>query len=170
MGVLRCTAKYRKLVGLPNDLKDPQPVHSALGEWYGNPLNVGHDRYLHYMCEKARLSIVIPLKTRYTAEDRFTRTLYEFLPELGVAEKHAERELSTLNPLYFARAQNRSVLGSMNDQALAASYHLRREDLSLWDVMLMLSETPCTPLGGESPNIVAPRLITDFWQGPRLVN
>ena len=86
MGVLRCTAKYRKLVGLPEDLGEPPAATGALGEWYANPLNIGRDRYLHYMSENARLSVLIGLRERKTAEQRFVSTVYELLRSLGVKE------------------------------------------------------------------------------------
>lgn len=53
MGVLRCTAKYRKLFGLPHELEEPALPMSGLGAWYANTLNIGYGRYLH-ICRRRR--------------------------------------------------------------------------------------------------------------------
>ena len=168
MGVLRCTAKYRKLFGLPDELEEPAPPVSGLGAWYANTLNVGHGRYLHYMSEKARLSVIIELRRRHTAELRFPQTLAELLRHFGTDSHCAERELATLDSLVFGRATDRSVLGSMRDHAQLAKTCLRDGE-SLWDAMLFLADAPAGPLDYASPNRVAPRLVENMWRGPRPV-
>jgi hypothetical protein len=169
MGVLRCTAKYRRLFGLPENLADPSPPVSALGEWYGNSLNVGHGRYLHYMSERARLSVIVRLRHRQTAERRFAEALSRLLADLGLDARQVEREVATLDSLAYGRARSKSVLGSMRDQAASARLHLER-GLSLPESMLRLARTPCGPLDYDSPDRVAPELVRQHWRGSRLVN
>ena len=167
MGVLRCTAKYRRLRDLPGELKEPPNSTGALGDWYANALHVGHARYLHFMSEVSRLSVLITLRESRSAEMRFKRTLLELLQDIGVAESHAEREVAALEPLHFAPTRSRSVLGSMNDQAFAAKIYLEHE--SPWDAMVRLSDTPCSPLGYETPRDVTTRVVAELWSGPKLV-
>lgn len=169
MATLRCTAKYRKIAGLPSKLEEP-PEHTvgALGDWYADTLNVGHDRYLLYMSETSRLSVIVTLKTRHTAEPRFQRALRQLLGDLGVEDRLIDREMSTFEPFFFAKTRSRSVLGSMNDQSFLAQHILRPGDVSLWETVMSLSKTPCSPLGMESPGRVAPRLLRERW-GLRLV-
>ncbi|MDH3525446.1 MAG: hypothetical protein OES32_17875 [Acidobacteriota bacterium] len=162
MGVLRCTAKYRKLFGLPDRLEEPAPPVSGLGAWYANTLNVGHGRYLHYMSEKARLSVIVELRHRHTAELRFPQTLAELLRHFGTDARCAEMEAMSLTPLVYGRATDRSVLGSMRDHSQLAKACLRDGE-GLWDAMLFLAEAPSGPLDYESPDRVAPRLVENTW-------
>ncbi len=169
MGVLHCTAKYRKLFGLPDKLEKPASPVCGLGAWYANTLNVGHGRYLHYMSEEARLSVIVGLRRRHTAEQRFAQTLAHLLRHFGTDARCAEREAMSLTSLVYGRATNRSVLGSMRDHAQLAKACLR-DGASLWDLMLFLAEAPSGPLDYESPDRVAPRLVENMWRGPRPVD
>ena len=169
MGVLRCTAKYRRLFGLPDKLEEPAAPVSGLGAWYANTLNVGHGRYLHYMSEEARLSVIVRLRHRDTAEERFVQSLAELLEHFGASAGCIEREVMTLTSLAYGRATSRSVLGSMRDHAQLTKYYLG-DGASLWDAMLLLAKAPASPLDYDSPDRVAPRLVDDTWRGPRLVN
>jgi hypothetical protein len=55
---------------------------------------------------------------------------------------------------------SRSVLGSMNDFAVAMEYHLQVEpQVPLLDLALRLGKTPCSPLGYDHPMLVARRLL-----------
>lgn len=162
MGVLRCTAKYRRLFGLPDKLREPAPPNNALGAWYANILNVGHGRYLHYMSERARLSVIVSLRTRDTAEQRFPEALFELLLQLGVGRDHADQEAAMLSTLDYGHTTSRSVLGSMRDQALTARYCLS-DGISLMELMMLLAHTPCGPLNYDSPDRVAPQLVKKRW-------
>lgn len=59
METLCCTAKYRKLFGLPNMLPAATLATTALGPWYANALNIGSARLLHYMSSTSLLSVFI---------------------------------------------------------------------------------------------------------------
>lgn len=165
-GILRCTSKYRRLFRLPENLPEPAaPPSSALGSWYANTLNVGRDRFLHYTSELSRLAVVIPLRERRTAEQRFVAHLAELLSRLDVPPQLVAIECGSLATLVRARARDRSVLGTMRDQAFAVRAYGRVRssvDLALW-----LAETPTGPLGYESPERVAPRLISEAFQHSR---
>ena len=167
-GVLRCTSKYRRLFRLPENLPEPAASPSgALGSWYANTLNVGRSRFLHYTSDLSRLAVVIPLRERRTAERRFVEVLAELLNRLGVSQQLVALECATLGTLAYARARNRSVLGTMRDQALAVAIDLDYGGVrSPVDLALWLAETPTGPLGYESPERVAPRLISNAFQGP----
>lgn len=169
MGVLRCTAKYRKLFGLPDELEEPVAPVGGLGAWYANTLNVGHGRYLHYMSEEARLSVVVGLRRRDSAEERFVQTLAKLLKHFGTDARCTESEVMTLTSLAYGRSNSRSVLGSMRDHALLARYYLG-DGASLWDAMLLLAKAPASPLDYDSPDRVAARLVEDTWRGPRSVS
>jgi hypothetical protein len=163
---LCCTAKYRKLFDLPNDLPAAAGTATALGPWYANVLKVGSTRLLHYMSSTSLLSVVIWQRERKTAEQRFVRSLRELLVALGVPPNFIEVELSHLSTIQFARATDRSVLGSMRDQAIGASYSFDDTTIPA-GLSLRLAETPCGPRNYEAPKRLAPRLIEARWSGPR---
>ena len=63
MATLRCTAKYRKALHLPEKL--PESVdNSLLGEWYANTLSIGHQQFLHYMSAMSLLSVIVPRREK----------------------------------------------------------------------------------------------------------
>ncbi len=164
MASLFCTAKYRKTFGIPDALQPKELPHGALDPWYANTLNVGPQRYLHYMSSQTLLSVVITLKDRSSAEPRFARGLAELLRALGVPEYWVEPEISLLSSNQYARATDRSILGSMNDQAFLAHGRLSDGSFSLSEVNLRLSETPCGPLKYDSPGRLSPERLAATWR------
>lgn len=167
-GVLRCTAKYRKLFGLPERLEEPEvPTGSALGEWYANRLNAGPRRYLHYTSSLSRLAVIIPLRERHTAHQRFPIALADLLVHVGVPKAVADLECQTLLSLTFARATDRSVLGTMRDQSLMVRDDLAHGSVATFDLMVELADVPTGPLGYDHPARVAVRLLEAAYQRPR---
>ena len=132
----------------------------ALGPWYGNTLNMGALRFLHYLSSQALLSVVIELKDRRSAEQRFAQSLARLLHSLGSPEPSVLREIELLRTIQYGRASNRSILGSMRDQAYLASYRLEEGRVSLDRVNLDLAETPCGPLAYASPRRVTAQLLS----------
>lgn len=62
--------------------------------------------------------------------------------------------------MYYGRTNNRSVLGSMTDLIFLFKVMLADGlDLSLIDWSLRLAGTPCRPIGGKHPEVVARRLL-----------
>jgi hypothetical protein len=161
METLCCTAKYRKLFALPNNLPAATTVSTALGPWYANVLNIGPTRLLHYMSSRSLLSVIIWQRERRSAEQRFVGALSDLLTALHVPATSIDSELEHLASFEYARATDRSVLGSMRDQAISAAYHMDKT-LPL-DLALHLAETPCGPMNYQSPKKVAPRLLREKW-------
>jgi len=161
MGILRCTAKYRKAMGLPDGLGEPSaPSSSALGEWYANTLNIGALRLLQYHSDRSRLSVVLRLSPRKTAESRFVDSLGDLLRQLGVPPTLVNTELRTLLPFTYSRARDRSVLSTLRDHARGVKSDLEHGRAHTpWDLSWRLAETPCGPLKGRSPDRVAPELL-----------
>lgn len=165
MSTLLCTAKYRKTFALPEKLIASEIPEGALGPWYANTLNLGPLRLLHYMSSPSLLSVMIPLRERHSAEQRFASALADVLRAIGVVEDYIEKELVLLSTLQYSRASDRSKLGSLLDQAHLASY--RVEDLgvqNLHEVSLRLAETPCAPMSYDSPEKVAPQCLEQTWR------
>ncbi|HEY0141930.1 MAG TPA: hypothetical protein VGF48_13610 [Thermoanaerobaculia bacterium] len=164
METLCCTSKYRKLFGLPNTLPASIASTTALGPWYANVLNIGSARLLHYMSSTSRLSVVIWQRERRTAEQRFLQSLEQLLLDLGIGADLVETEIAALSSFQYARATDQSVLGSMRDQAVNASYHFDALTTPA-DLSRRLAQTPCGPVNYESPERLAPQLIQAKWMG-----
>src|SRR5687768_15272841 len=107
MPTLLCTSKYRRTFGLPERLEPGVTPEGALGPWYANTLNIGRLRFLHYMSTQALLSVVITLKERQSAEQRFVRSLMELLHALGIPTEWILKEAHLLGLLQYGRATNR---------------------------------------------------------------
>jgi hypothetical protein len=161
MPTLYCTSKYRKTFGIPERLSAAEVNEGALGPWYANTLNFGPQRLLHYMSGPSLLSVVVRLRERSSTETRFVQALTELLRAFKVPESFIEQEFARMSEFQYARASDRSKLGSLRDQANLASYHLA--DRSLSDINLRLAETPCGPMSYNWPSRVAPELLERTW-------
>lgn len=167
MPTFLCTAKYRKAFGLPERLPTAEVDEGALGPWYANTLNVGSQRFLHYMSGPALLSVIVVLRDRHSGEQRFVRSLTELLADLGVPESWIAREAELLGSVQYGRASDRSNLGSLRDQAYLASHRLRDDQFSLAEVNRELAETPCGPRDYACPKRMAPERLAARWRWER---
>jgi len=164
MPTLLCTSKYRKAFGLPERLETVEVDEGALGPWYANTLSVGSQRFLHYMSGPSLLSVIVTLRDRSSAEERVVRSLRALLSDLKVRETWIEREAELLGSLQYGRARDRSILGSLRDQASLAHYRLRDDRFSLAEVNRDLAETPCGAMGYASPRRIAPERLAARWR------
>lgn len=76
-------------------------------------------------------------------------SLRSLLERLDGPEEQVGRELDAMQPVSFARAINRRVLGSMNDLAFQASHHRAHGG----DAATLAERLACTPMSaiGERP-------------------
>ena len=161
MPTFLCTSRYRKTFRLPERLEIAHVREGALGPWYANILNIGSLRLLHYMSETSLLSVVIPLRERGSAPQRFVAALQELLRDLGVPAAHIEQEAALLADVQYGRASDLSKLGSMRDQARSVRFHVHEESLS--EINVRLTENPCGAMNYASPRVVAPSVLKTTW-------
>ena len=136
-------------------LSEPPPSDLILGEWYANTLAIGRHRFFHYMSSASLLSVIIPVRERKTAESRLVKGVEELLYHFGVSHTAVAEEVRSMQNFTFARASNRSVLGSLRDQAYLAKHDVLDGLVgSLWELWLRLAETPCGPMNYDSPKKV----------------
>jgi hypothetical protein len=164
MTTFLCTAKYRKTFGLPERLSPIVERECALGPWYANTLNAGSQRMLHYMSSASLLSVIVSLRERKTAEQRFIGALREMLRALNVPERYVELETGCMGEFQYGRARDRSKLGSLRDQAYLAGHDFASGDYSLAEINRRLAENPCGPMAYKSPRAVAPMLLERTWR------
>jgi len=151
MATIRCTVKLLKRLGFGNTGETPAPGN-ALGDWYANILftRVGH--YLLLLNERSRLPVLLSARELHSFERRFLQTLPAVLGEIGVPPHQIDRELTLMQPFYFGKTADRSVLGTLNDFGFLAKRWLSPGDLSLYEVNLRLARTPCQQLRSKFPD------------------
>ena len=158
MATLRCTAKYRKALALPEKLLEPSTAVHPLGEWYANTLTIQRQPLFHFMNGRVLLSVLIPMRDRRSAESRMVEALGDLLRSFGLPPAAVETFLSHARTFEHARAHDRSILASMRDQASVAKSDGGR-GYSLGEIMSRLSVMPCGALGYSSPENEVVRLL-----------
>jgi hypothetical protein len=160
MFTFRCTQVLRKKLALPVNPEPPAPT-TRLGDWYGNVLNVGHQRLTIFISERSLLPVIMPLKERHQILHNFKQRLADVLVHLDIDAHLISGELNQMQEVIIAPTANRSVLGSMNDFIATIKYcYYDIQHWSLTAIALWLADTPCSPIKYESPDRLTPRLLS----------
>ena len=69
MYTARCTRKVLQALHLPATTQD-RPPSTALGDWYVNFIHTRNHRLVHFLSDRALLSVIVPVKTLKTSLDR----------------------------------------------------------------------------------------------------
>ncbi len=158
MITLRLTRKLLDRVGSPTAATEPSTT--LLGDWYGQLVFVGHQRYVLLVSERSRLPVIMPGRDLKNLARNFPGALAEVLQALGVPRAAMRREVEASSEGVIAVTNSRSHLGTLNEFSQALRYRLWEEpDAELVEIALWLAETPVGPLGGESPDRLTPRLL-----------
>jgi hypothetical protein len=100
-----------------------------------------------------------------TIEHSFHVALGELLTELGAPAQIVGREVAAIQPISFAAASNRQVIGSINEYVRQLGSYLTRTTNSL-ELSLQLSQTPMSAVGSKSnygfPDAVAQELLMSW--------
>ena len=164
MFTIRATQKLLKRLA-SKGVVERRPPTTALGDWYANLLRFGPMQLVLCTSEKSLLSVVVPARgVKSSLPEALREGVKAALVGLAVPSEAIDRELAEMSEVQLAGTLSRQVLGSMNDFAVAIEYRLHAEpnthpsEWALW-----LAETPCSPLGYDSPRDVVTRL---FEAGP----
>ena len=159
MLVLRCTQNLLKRIGTAD--ADPPQSTTALGDWFAQPLSVGHQRFVLLASEHSRLPILMPARDVKHLAANFPEALAEMLYRLDVPAAAVEREVAAASDIVIAATNNRSVLGTLNDYSNMLKWTLpNRPYDDLMDTALWLADTPVRPIDGF-PDKVTRRLLGD---------
>jgi len=152
MVTLRCTQKLLRRV--PGPLPDtPAQPTTVLGDWYANLLFRKPQQLVLCVSERTLLPVVVPAKEIHTLSARLAIAVSEILVALGVAPSLADRECDEMQQFHFGRTESKRILGSLNDLMHGLCYILdRRPEESLLQHSLSLAQTPCGPMGYNSPD------------------
>ena len=152
MLTLRCTARLRRRLGLPDRLETVE-LTTVLGDWYANLLLWRPRQVVLLVSERSLLPVVVHAKDIDTLVPRFQRAAAEVFEAIGVPGAASARELREMADCAFGATASRRVLGMMNEFAGMADHFIHAEpDSTLFDLALRLADTPCqarTGLGAK---------------------
>ena len=159
MLVLRCTQKLLRRHGPP--VAAPPESTTALGDWFAQPVAIGHQRYVLLVSARSLLPLVIHARDFKRFGEVFSSTLSAALWRIGVPPAAVERELAESHDVVIASTNSRSVLGSVNDFAKMMKWALPDSpDVDLTDIALWLGDSPCKPLAYGIPLEAAFEFLT----------
>lgn len=159
MVILRCTKKLLTRLGRPAD-PSPEPSSTILGDWYADILFAHRRQLVLCVSENARLPIVLPARELRTLDKRLPVALGSLLSDLQVSQSAISRELAAMATFKVATTASRSILGTINDFAIAITWALAEDpDINLHQLSLHLKETPVGPLKYENPGAVSLQLF-----------
>jgi hypothetical protein len=140
---------------------------SALGNWYASAL-FWKPQVVLLVNELTLLPVLMPLAPAATVLDRFPSALAEVLAAHGALRSFISAESEAMAEGSWAKTQNRSVVGIMNEFTFMAERHrdLRGVD-DLVAPALWLAQTPCSPLDKRhgSPDRELHALLADLEWG-----
>jgi hypothetical protein len=111
--------------------------------------------------------VIVTLRERSSAEERFVRALRDLLVELTVPAAWIDRETAGLSSLQYGRASNRSDLGFLRDHTKMARYRFLDGELSLAEVNLDLAENPAIAGNRGFPRNLARERLAARWRWER---
>jgi len=126
MQLIRCTQKLLKELG--QEPTNIVPIKSFLGSWHANLLLVERHKCVLATNDSTLYTIFIPYlkKAEFEAFHLiFNENLYKNLIFEGFTEKQIEAILNEYQDIKYAKTNNRSVLGSMNDMKSQLKFHIQ---------------------------------------------
>jgi hypothetical protein len=146
MVALRCTQKLLARVGPPSPVTEP--TTTRLGDWYAQPLAIGHRRLILLISEHSRLPVIMPARDSRQLTRNFPLALSHVLLELDIPWRAVEREVAETREALIAKTESRSLLGTLTDFSHLLQWLLpERPGLDLVQAAVELSHTPVQPLG-----------------------
>lgn len=152
--IFRCTQKVRDALGLSKgELLNSTDHAEDLAEWYCNLLRIDRRKLLLFTQASTLYSFLVPGIRQPDLEnfgDLFRSHLARNLERQGFSADQAEFLLNS-GPDHFAKAHDRSVLGSMNDHARMCKLHVEYyggfERIDFVDLNRRLNSTPMSRIG-----------------------
>lgn len=125
MQLIRCTQKLLKELRVkPSEV---EPEFGYIGEWHANLLRVERRKCVLFTNNDTLYSIfVFGLKRADFdhLDEIFRQSLFRRLRIEGFSQIQIEKVLEEYQKIHFAKTNNRSVLGSMNDLAFQMEGHI----------------------------------------------
>lgn len=121
MLLIRCTCKLQKEMGLKKtDLVEEEGSDSKLGPWHANLIHINGRKCILFVNDKTLLNFIVTDVTRAEIRglsEMFLNTLICVLADEGVSNNVIDAIKQEYSENGYAKTNNKSVLGSMNDLA-----------------------------------------------------
>jgi hypothetical protein len=151
--ILRLTAKLGKKIGyMPTQIlaSDENPF----ADWVGNLFMAGRVQYIIVSNSASLYSIIlrgqgITDKGEYI--ERAKETMDQFMCEDGLEFIFRRLVVPHLGAFQYSKADNRRVLGSMNDLIRSAQFFLTERQMSPFETALLINDTPLSYLQYNHP-------------------
>jgi hypothetical protein len=163
--VLRCTKKLLDRIGGVT-APDPEPSSATrLGDYYANLVIIRRQQLVLAVSGITLLPVLLPAAPFKSVPSRLVEAVEEMLHALRVEPQRIASEVSAMSDCVIARTNSRQVLGSMLDFANMMNSYL--DDRPLVEVSLHLAESPCSPLGMDSPGRATIALFEPVGSDPK---
>ena len=157
MPYICCTHKLAKELGMK--LSSPTTQNEGLGNWYANLLRIERRKCVLFTHEQSLYSLFVPSLKKpefQHLDDIFVRALFKQLHAEMFTQGQIEKILEEYDGnISYAKTENRSLLGSMNDFALHIKSEVQsRQTLANVDMLLLarrLNRIPFKAIGFEYP-------------------
>lgn len=111
------------------------------------------------------LPLLLPAREAHLLPVQLRTALGSTLTALQVDERAIEYELEQMQEWQVAQTTNRSVLGVLNDFSKTLDYLLDPAQApALETISAALAQTPCRPLGYQSPEQVTRQSFAEYRQ------
>jgi hypothetical protein len=154
MIIFRPTLSLSKKMGMKLSSSNENSTN-ALGDWSAVDFSLGKSRYVLCVSHRTRQPVVVPAAPYSEVVMRLRATLMETLYALEIPSTQIKRELPEMADVAYAKTNDRSILGTLNDYRGALEFHhelgrIRNYKDYIW-MSLWLSETPMRTLGWKYP-------------------
>ncbi len=159
MFTIYCTARLRQRTGLAAEPSIREPT-TALGNWYANLIYISHRQMFLFVSDGSRLAVVTPAKGGRSLASYLNQQLASLLEQLDARPEWIQAELREMAEVHYGAAQNRSVLGTMNDFKFQVETMLTRSpEPELLEISHRLSDIPTGPKPYHFPNDMTLELL-----------
>ena len=156
---LCCTKVIRDRLRLPPQLPAPVQPNTRLGNWYVHLARFGHQQIVLATSERSLLTVLLPAHLlRQSIEISFQAAVAELLAALQLPAQIVSRELAAAQPISFAAASNRRVIGSMNEYVWQLGSYLTRTGDPL-ELSLQLIRPRCLRSAPSRTTVFLMRLL-----------
>jgi hypothetical protein len=157
MLIVRCTEKLLRGLKVKPAPAPPRST-TRLADWYATILVLRPSHLVLLVNERTRLPVALHSRELSTLATRIPGAIADMLRALGASPQVVAAELAAMAEVRFAKTENRSVLGSMNDfvHALRDSPPAGAQ-ADLLAATMEMGRLIMSPLDYESPVDVAKR-------------
>ncbi len=126
MQLIRCTQKLLKEIKI-KPTTNVEPIRSIMGSWHANLLRIERRKCVLITNDFTLYTLFIPCLRKPDFQNFhlvFGQHLFKNLLNEGFAQSQIEAVLSEHQQLLYDKTNNRSVLGSMNDQKIQLEWRI----------------------------------------------